>query len=79
MRYLETFNEKNWFTDKVNKYKYNKKIHKICKEYSIENYTINLNGLIDVYGDVILTDKGLTKLPLKFNKANSHFYCNCSF
>jgi len=50
-------------------------IHRICKEYDIENYTINGDGTIDVDGDVDLEDKGLTELPLKFNKVTGGFYC----
>jgi hypothetical protein len=50
-------------------------IHDICKKYGIENYTINRDGSIDVDGDVDLYDKGLTKLPLTFNRVSGDFYC----
>jgi hypothetical protein len=50
-------------------------IHKICKEYSIENYIINGDGSIDVDGNVNLFNKVLTKLPLKFNHVSGFFYC----
>ncbi len=40
---------------------------------NIRNYTINPDGSIDVDEDVWLYDKGLTKLPLKFNKVNELF------
>ena len=74
MKYLETFDEKNWFIDKINKYKFNKKIHDICKQYDIKNYTINTDGSIDVDDDVYLRE--LPKLPLKFNKVNGWFDCS---
>lgn len=51
------------------------KIHALCKRYRIRNYTINEDGSIDVDGDVDLTRKGLTKLPLRFNKVTGDFYC----
>jgi len=51
-------------------------IHKICKEYDIKNYTINPDGSIDVDGDVFLYNKGLTKLPLKFNHVSGYFSCS---
>jgi hypothetical protein len=51
-------------------------IDEICKKYNIKNYNINTDGSIDVDEDVWLYDKGLTKLPLKFNKVNNWFYCN---
>ena len=50
-------------------------IHEICKQYEIENYTINPDGSIDVDGDVYLCNKGLTELPLVFNKVSGNFDC----
>ena len=47
----------------------------ICKQYGIENYTINPDGSIDVYGDVDLSHKGLTELPLRFNRVSGYFDC----
>jgi len=46
----------NYLTDK--------EIHKICKEYGIENYTINNDGSIDVDGYVDLSNMELTKQNL---------------
>jgi hypothetical protein len=67
MKYLKLFeNHKN-----------EEDIHRICKEYNIKNYTINDDLSIDVDDDVNLFSKGLTKLPLKFNKVNGYF--NCTF
>ncbi len=52
-------------------------IDKICREYKIRNYTINSDGSIDVDDDYVnLSNKGLTKLPLKFNKINGIFDCS---
>ena len=51
-------------------------INNICYEYSIENYTINNDGSIDVDEDVNLHNLGLEKLPIKFNKVNGNFYCS---
>ena len=47
----------------------------ICKQYGIENYTINDDGSIDVTGNVFLYKKGLTELPLVFNKVSGNFDC----
>jgi len=52
------------------------KIHKICKEYGITDYTINGDGSIDVDGNVDLPWIELTKLPLKFNNVSGAFLCN---
>jgi len=57
----------NYLTDK--------EIHEICKEYSITDYTINGDGSIDVDGNVYLSSRGLTKLPLKFNHVSGDFWC----
>lgn len=60
-------------------------IHAICKKYNIQNYSINLDGSIDVDGNVVISDIVLgnvkspniiEKIPLKFNKVNRSFYCN---
>lgn len=65
MKYLKMFNES--FNES--------EIHAICKKYNITNYTIN-NGLVDVDGDVSLSYKGLTELPLNFGKITGSFYCS---
>jgi hypothetical protein len=51
------------------------KIHKICKEYKIKNYTINDDLSIDVDGDVDLSNKSLIKIPIKFRKVSGNFHC----
>ena len=51
----------------------------ICKKYGIENYTINSDGSIDVNGNVNLTYKGLTELPLVFNKVTGYFLCDDNY
>ena len=45
----------------------------ICNRYNITNCTLNLDGTIDVYGDVDLYYRQLTKLPLKFGKVTGNF------
>ena len=52
-----------------------KDIDSICQKFGIKNYIINSDGSIDVDGNVDLTDKGLTKLPLKFRNVGGYFYC----
>jgi hypothetical protein len=47
----------------------------ICEKYNITNYTINGDGSIDVNGSVYLYGKGLTELPLTFNKVSGYFSC----
>ena len=51
-------------------------IHKICKKYGIEDYTINPDGSIDVDGNVYLYGKKLDKLPLTFNDVSGYFDCS---
>ena len=52
----------------------NQNIDSICKKYGIKNYTINQDGSIDVDGNVYLSSKKLTKLPLKFRNVSGGFY-----
>jgi hypothetical protein len=51
-------------------------IESICREYNIENWTLNEDGSIDVDGDVDLSFKKLTKLPLKFRNVSGYFNCS---
>lgn len=67
MKYLRSLNEK--VTNTTN-------IDDICAKYKIENYTINEDDSIDVNGNVDLSLKRLTKLPLKFRNVYGHFYCH---
>ena len=53
-----------------------KHIESICKKYGIENYTINNNGLVDVDGNVDISNKRLDKLPLNFGTVTGYFYCH---
>jgi hypothetical protein len=48
----------------------------ICEKYNITNYTINPDGSIDVNGNVDLSYKNLTQLPLTFNKVTGYFDCS---
>jgi hypothetical protein len=72
MRYLKLFesfmvNLPNWLIDDIDS---------ICSEYKITNYTINEDGTIDVNGDVNLSYKGLTELPLEFRNVTGNFSCH---
>jgi hypothetical protein len=50
-------------------------VAKICKKYDIENWTLNSSGLVDVDGDVYISYKSLSKLPIKFGRVTGHFRC----
>ena len=47
-----------------------------CKRYDIKNYTVNDDGTIDVAEDIYISYKGLTELPLRFNKVSGNFDCS---
>lgn len=51
----------------------------ICEKYLIENYHINDDGTIDVFGNVNISRMDLTKLPLRFNKVSGHFNCMSNY
>lgn len=46
------------------------------KYWSIENYTINKDGSVDVYGDVDLANQQLEFIPIKFGKVSGIFNCS---
>jgi len=52
-------------------------IHDICREYDIENYTINEDDSIDVDDNVSLGGRGLERMPIKFREVTGNF--NCSY
>ena len=51
-------------------------IDSICREYGIQNYTINPDESIDVDGNVDLSNRELKKIPLKFRNVRGHFSCS---
>jgi hypothetical protein len=51
-------------------------IHGVCSKFKIRNYTINDDYTIDVDGSVSISNRKLSKIPLKFNKVSKHFNCN---
>ena len=64
MKYLKRFNESI------------EDIDSICEKYGIINYTVNPDGTVDVDGNVDLSNRKLTRLPLKFGKVSGNFYCS---
>ena len=53
-----------------------KHIESICQELGIENYTINNKGLVDIDGNVNLSNRYLDKLPINFGKVTGDFFCH---
>lgn len=64
------------FNESKNDIESKKNIRYICYQHDIKNYTINDDGTIDVDGDVHLSNKGLTSLPLKFRNVSGDFDCS---
>ena len=60
MKYLKSFNESKFNVEE-------------CIEGT---YTINPDGSYDVIGNVYLHNKGLTKIPVKFNMVTGYFNCS---
>ena len=52
------------------------KVFKEIEKYQIENYTFNDDFSIDVNGDVNLSYRGLTKLPIKFRNVSGDLHCS---
>lgn len=63
MKYIKEYNS------------YNSDIEQICKQYGIKRWSIR-NGLVDVKGNVDLSNKTMTKLPLNFGEVNGFFNCS---
>ena len=65
MKYLKLFEN----------YQSESEVTKICEKYGITDWKLNPNGLVDVDGDIDLSMKGLTELPLKFGEVTGSFNC----
>lgn len=63
MKYLKKFNES------VNE------IDSFCYQYGIRNYTINPDGIVDVNGDVDISNKMLQEIPIQFGRVTGDFSC----
>jgi hypothetical protein len=48
-------------------------IHGVCSKYKITNYKINDDFTVNVYYDVNLANRFLTKIPLRFNMVSRSF------
>ena len=56
-------------------YNFNKfNVESICIKWGIENWTIQ-DGLVNVYGDVMLSGKKISKILLKFGEVSGNFNC----
>ena len=60
----------------------NLKIEKICKNLGIKNFQIVDGGhfpwklyLVNVDGDVDISNRGLSRIPVKFGRVEGHFNC----
>jgi hypothetical protein len=51
-------------------------VAEICRKYNIQNWIINSEGLVDVYGGVRLLGRGLKEIPLKFGNVAGNFDCD---
>jgi len=72
MRYIKLF--ESFSTDGESKSL--SEIDTICQKFGITNYTVNSDGSVDVDGNVIIGNKGLTKLPLMFGRVSGSFWCS---
>jgi hypothetical protein len=65
MKYLRKFNEQE------------KSIEEWCKEFSIENYEI-VKGLVNVNGEVIMSELELSQIPINFGIVTGYFDCSAN-
>ena len=75
MKYIKTYEGLFDFFKKKETDPQKIEIIKLCKEYNITKYTINDDYSIDVDGNVDLSSRDLTKIPIKFNNVTGFFTC----
>lgn len=79
MKYLKKYNENSSdyrIPSTSKEYFLYEKVKDICEYYKIKGYSIQEDGTVDVEGNVLLNDKNLDKLPIKFGKVSGVFYCS---
>jgi len=47
----------------------------ICNKYSIKDWTLNREGLVDVNDSVYIDNANLIRLPIRFGNVTKSFYC----
>jgi len=75
MKYLKLFNKFESRSGVFEGYQSELEVAEICKKYTIENWSL-VDGLVNVDGDVILYDRALKDLPLKFGTVTGSFDCS---
>jgi hypothetical protein len=51
-------------------------IEQILNKLGVKNYTINSDQSVDVNGDVSISDRKLTQIPVKFGYVSGTFWCH---
>lgn len=51
-------------------------IEEILDELKVRNYTINDDGKVDVDGDVDISSRSLTEIPVQFGNVTGYFFCH---
>lgn len=72
LTYYESFNPIKWVGSKISKLK----ISQICKKYGITGWSLREDGLVDVDGNVHISNKKLTKIPMRFGVVTGNFLCH---
>ena len=60
-------------------YNYIENVQYWLDNMDIKKYTINDNLTVDVDGDVDISEKRLTEIPIQFGKVNGNFYCDSNY
>ena len=62
------------FNEEVNIFK-ESYIHFLCQKYRIKNYIIAKDGYVNILGGINLAEFRFNKIPIRFGRITSHFYC----
>ena len=75
MKHLPTFKEFQCLNESDSFPTSEEAIHEACKKYRIEDYQI-VDGKVNVEGDVYLSGRSLTRLPVRFGIVKGFFRCS---
>lgn len=51
-------------------------VEAICKWFGLKDYKVNNDLSVDVNGNVDISKRKLSRIPIKFNSVRGHFFCH---
>ena len=77
IKFKDKFNKPNNMIKSFRIFESFNEIKSICNRHNIKNWELNSEtGLVDVFGDVDISDREITRIPVKFGRVEGNFDCH---